>query len=187
MKITRDTNGDITISNLPLITNLLAANGLNDRSPSPTPHIDGQDTFKTTDADILTGKTAYRSKLGSCRFLADTTHPQLAFIIGSLGRHAQIRPPDTMPPSSAYSATSRACKMETCHSHTPTNRWPWRPTAIQIGHSALTPAAQPQVLTFSSTALLSTTFHQSNRPLPSHPQSLNLSPPTSPPGVSPSS
>jgi hypothetical protein len=88
MKITRDANGDITISNPALITNLLAANGLNDCNPSPTPHIDGQVTSKTTDADILTDKTAYQSTLGSCRFLADTTHPQLAFMIGSPGRHA---------------------------------------------------------------------------------------------------
>jgi hypothetical protein len=87
MKITRDTNGDITISNPALITIMLAANGLNDCNPSPTPHIDGQDTCKTTDADILTDKTAYQLTLGSCRFLADTTHPQLAFIIGSLGLH----------------------------------------------------------------------------------------------------
>jgi hypothetical protein len=89
MKITRDTNGDINISNPAFTTNLLAANGFNDCNPSPTPRIDGQDTFKTTDADILTGKTAYQSTLGSCRFLADTTHLQLAFIIGSLGRHAR--------------------------------------------------------------------------------------------------
>jgi hypothetical protein len=60
MKITRDTNGDITISNPVLITNLLAANGLNDCNLSPTLHIHGQDTSKTTDADILTDKTAYQ-------------------------------------------------------------------------------------------------------------------------------
>jgi hypothetical protein len=88
IQITRDPTGDITISNLALIINLLAANGLNDCNPSPTPHIDGQDTFKATDADILTDKTAHQSTLGSCRFLADTTHPQIAFIIGSLGLHA---------------------------------------------------------------------------------------------------
>jgi hypothetical protein len=75
MTITRDTNGDITISNSALITNLLAANGHNDCNRSPTPHIDGQDTSKTTDAEIMTDKTAYQSTLGSCRFLADTTHP----------------------------------------------------------------------------------------------------------------
>jgi hypothetical protein len=40
-KITRDTNGDVTISNPAFITDLLAANGLNDCNPSPTPHIDG--------------------------------------------------------------------------------------------------------------------------------------------------
>jgi hypothetical protein len=88
MKSTRDTNGDITISNPALVTSLLAANSLNDCNPSPSPHIDGQDTYKTTDADILIDKTAYQSTLGSRRFLADTTHPQLAFIIGSLGHHA---------------------------------------------------------------------------------------------------
>jgi Reverse transcriptase (RNA-dependent DNA polymerase) len=56
MKITRDNNGDIAISNPAFITNLLAANSLNDCNPSPTPHIDGQNTSKTTDADILTEK-----------------------------------------------------------------------------------------------------------------------------------
>jgi hypothetical protein len=59
MKITRDTNGDIIITNPVLLSNLLAANNLNDFNPSPTPHIDGQDTSKTTDADILTENTAY--------------------------------------------------------------------------------------------------------------------------------
>jgi hypothetical protein len=88
MKITRDTSYDITISNPALITNLLAANGLNDCNPLPTPHIDGQDTSKTTDAELLTDKIAYQSTLGSLRFFADVTHPQLAFIIGSIGLHA---------------------------------------------------------------------------------------------------
>jgi hypothetical protein len=86
MKITCDTNDYITISNPALITNVLAANGLNDCNPSPTPHIDGQDTSKTADTDILTDKTAYQSTLGSCRFLADATHPQRAFILGLLCR-----------------------------------------------------------------------------------------------------
>jgi hypothetical protein len=90
MNIIRDTNGDITIPNPALITNLLAANGLNDCNPSSTPHIDDQDTSKPTDAVILTGKTAYQSTLGSCRFLADPTHPQLDFVVGSLGRYAHI-------------------------------------------------------------------------------------------------
>jgi hypothetical protein len=37
---------------------------------------------------MLADKIAYQSTFGSCRFLADTTHPQLTLIIGSLGRHA---------------------------------------------------------------------------------------------------
>jgi hypothetical protein len=36
---------------------------------------------------MLTDKTAYQSTLESCRFLVNTTHLQLALIIGSLGRH----------------------------------------------------------------------------------------------------
>jgi hypothetical protein len=88
MKITRNTIGDITIPNPAFITNLLAANGLNVCNPSPTPYLDGQDTSNTTDADSLTDKAAYRSTLRSCRLLADTTHLQLTFIIGSLGCHA---------------------------------------------------------------------------------------------------
>jgi hypothetical protein len=95
-----------------------------------------------------------------------------------------IRSSDTMPPSSSYFVTSRACKMEAFDSHTPTDRWLWNPTATQTRHSAFKPAAQPLELSFSSTALLSTTFHQSNLPLPTHPQRLNLSSPTSPPGIS---
>jgi hypothetical protein len=88
IQITRDTNGDIIISNPALIINLLAANGLNDCNPSPTPHVDGRDTSKTTDTDILTDETAYQSELWSCRVLADATHPQPTFFIGLLGRHA---------------------------------------------------------------------------------------------------
>jgi hypothetical protein len=88
MKVTRDPNGDITISNPALITNLLAANALSDCNPSPTTHINCQDTSKATDADKMTDNTAYQSTLGSCRLIANTTHPQLAFIIGSLDRHA---------------------------------------------------------------------------------------------------
>jgi hypothetical protein len=88
MKITPDPNGKSTISNPALITNLLSANGLHDCNPSLTPRINGQDASKTTDADILTVKTAYQLSLGSCRFLAEAAHRQLAFIIGSLGRHS---------------------------------------------------------------------------------------------------
>jgi hypothetical protein len=79
----------------------------------------------------------------------------------------------------------RASNMEACDSHTLTERCHLRPTATQTGHSALTPAVSLQGLSSSSTALLSTIFHQSNRPLPVPPQGLNLSPPTSPPGIPP--
>jgi hypothetical protein len=88
MKIARASNGDITVFNPMLIIKLLATNGLIDCNSSPTPHIDGHDTSKTTENDILADTATFQSTLGSCRFLADTTHPQLAFIIGSLGRHA---------------------------------------------------------------------------------------------------
>jgi hypothetical protein len=39
------------------------------------------------DEDMISVKT-YQSILGSCRFLADTTHPEIAYITGIAGQHA---------------------------------------------------------------------------------------------------
>jgi hypothetical protein len=168
-------------------TNLLAADGLDDCNSSPTPHIDGQDTSKTTDADILTDKTAYQSLLGSCRFLADATHPRLAFIIGSLGCHAHNK-------STRHDAALKRILRYFKGVQDRGLRFPHANGQMALEAYSDSDWAQcidircsTTGLSFSSTALLSTTFHQSNRPLPTHPQRLNLSPPTSPPGISPGS
>jgi hypothetical protein len=187
MKITRDNNGDITICNPALITNLLVANGLNDCSPSPTPHIDGQDTSKTTDDDILTDTTAYQSMLESCRFLADTTHPQLAFIIGSLGRHAHN-------PSTRHDADLQRVLRYLKVVQDGGLRFPYANGQMDLEAYSDSDWAQCIDTRCSITGVIFLVngspvhyINQSNRPLPTHPQRLNLSPPTSPPGISPGS
>jgi hypothetical protein len=64
------------------------AQGLQDCNTAKTPHIDGHDmSDMKTDEDMINLKT-YQSILGSCRILADTTHPKIAYITGVSGQHA---------------------------------------------------------------------------------------------------
>jgi hypothetical protein len=67
---------------------MLQAKGLRDCNATPTPHIDGHDTSDMkTDEDMINLKT-YQSILGSCRFLADITHPETAYIPGIAGQYS---------------------------------------------------------------------------------------------------
>lgn len=57
-------------------------------NPAPTPHVDNADaTEKRQPHEPAADQAQYMSVLGGCRFVADTTHPQPAFIAGVLGRH----------------------------------------------------------------------------------------------------
>jgi hypothetical protein len=79
------------MTNPKAIHRMLQAQGLQDCNPAPTPHIDGHDMSNMkTDEDIINIKT-YQSILGSCWFLADTTHPEIAYITGIAGQHAHRR------------------------------------------------------------------------------------------------
>jgi hypothetical protein len=67
---------------------MLKAQGLQDCNPVPTPHIEGHDmSDMKTDEDISNLNTN-QSVLGSCRFLANTIHPENAYNTGIAGQHA---------------------------------------------------------------------------------------------------
>jgi hypothetical protein len=89
--VARHDKGDITIANPTLINAILTTAGLSECNPAPTPHLDGHDTSQTRAAESPVDVKSFQSTLGACRFLADTTHPDIAFQIGVLG-HAAHNP-----------------------------------------------------------------------------------------------
>jgi hypothetical protein len=67
---------------------MLQTQGLQVCNPAPTPHIDGHDkSVMQADEHMINLKT-YQSILGSCWFLADTTHPEIVFTTGIAGQHS---------------------------------------------------------------------------------------------------
>jgi Reverse transcriptase (RNA-dependent DNA polymerase) len=87
LKISLLPSGAITLSNPRTISTLLQSHGLFECNPAPTPHLDGQDLTCRRPDETAADRAEYMSILGSCRFIADTTHPQTAYICGILGRH----------------------------------------------------------------------------------------------------
>jgi hypothetical protein len=87
LRITRTPSGTITVTNPGAITRLLTAHGMQDCNAAPTPHLDGQDLSTCRPDEPHADQATFMSALGSCRFIADTTHPQIAYICGVLGRH----------------------------------------------------------------------------------------------------
>jgi hypothetical protein len=78
IKIQQFPDGSISMTNPKAIHSMQEAQGLQDCNLAPTPHIDGHDmSDMQVDEDMINFKT-YQSILGSCRFLADTTHPEIA-------------------------------------------------------------------------------------------------------------
>jgi hypothetical protein len=88
LKIQNLPNGSISMTNPKAIQNILQAQGLQDCNPAPTPHIAGMTWALRNPTKRLIDVTTYKSILGSCRFLADTTHPEIAYITGIAGQHA---------------------------------------------------------------------------------------------------
>jgi hypothetical protein len=86
--VARHDNGDITIANPKLINSILTTAGLSECNPAPTPHLDGHDTSQTRAAESPVDFKSFQSTLGACRFFADTTHPDIVFLIGVIGRAA---------------------------------------------------------------------------------------------------
>jgi hypothetical protein len=87
IKIQQFPHDSISMINPKSIHSMLQAQGFQDCSPAPTPHIDGHDmSDMQADEDMINLKT-YQSILGSCRFLEDTNHPEIAYITGIAGQH----------------------------------------------------------------------------------------------------
>jgi hypothetical protein len=88
IKIRQLHDGSISITNPKATHNMFHAQGLQYCNPALTPHIDGHDrSDMKTDEDMINLKT-YQSIFGSCRFVADTIHPVIAYITGISGQHA---------------------------------------------------------------------------------------------------
>jgi hypothetical protein len=87
LRIARAPSGTITISNPRTIHHLLAEHGLQDCNPAPTPPLDGQDMSDCRQEEPQADRASFMHALGSCHFIADTTHPRIAYICSVLGRH----------------------------------------------------------------------------------------------------
>jgi hypothetical protein len=51
--------------------------------------LDGQDLSDCRQEKLQADRASFMRALGTCRFIADTTHPQIAYICGVLGRHVR--------------------------------------------------------------------------------------------------
>jgi Reverse transcriptase (RNA-dependent DNA polymerase) len=80
-------NGEYSITNPVLFEELLASKGLLDCKPRLTPHQDGADLLVARPDEPIVPTRPYQSVVGVIRYLADTTHPELSYIAGILGRH----------------------------------------------------------------------------------------------------
>jgi hypothetical protein len=87
LRITRAADTTITVSKPHTIQHLLAERGLHDCNPAPTPHLDGHEMSDSRPDQPQADRASFMSALGSCRFIAGTTHPQIAYSCGFLGRH----------------------------------------------------------------------------------------------------
>lgn len=87
LKIARLQNGGIKISNPKIIEKILAAKGLLGANPVSVPYVINADLTARKDSEPTVDTKAYMSDVGSLRFIADTTHPGISYIVGVLGRH----------------------------------------------------------------------------------------------------
>lgn len=87
LKIEIKDAGTITATNPNNIQKILDSCGLGDFNSTSTPHVDNQDaTARRASPEIPDDQVLFMSVLGGCRFVADTTHPKIAYIVGVLGR-----------------------------------------------------------------------------------------------------
>jgi hypothetical protein len=87
IKIQQFPDGSISMTNPKAIHSMLQTQGLQDCNPAPAPHIDGHDMSDMQADEDMTNFKTYQSILGSCWFLADTTHPEIVYITGIAGQH----------------------------------------------------------------------------------------------------
>lgn len=85
--LTRLENGGISMTNNKHIDALLAAHKMRACNPAALPCLPSADLRAFHNGDVPTDQRAYQSLIGSFRFLADSTHPDIAYITAVLGRH----------------------------------------------------------------------------------------------------
>jgi hypothetical protein len=84
-------DGGLKLTNPKLVESLLARHSMADCNPTILPHVASATLHSTADGETLVDPSAYRAVAGSLRFLADTTNPLIAHLVGVLGRHL-VRP-----------------------------------------------------------------------------------------------
>jgi hypothetical protein len=87
LKVERLPDGGIKLSNPKTVAALLHEHGLSECAPAVLPHKISADACLARPGEPMADPTRYRSIVGSLRFLADSTHPLIAFTVGVLGRH----------------------------------------------------------------------------------------------------
>ena len=87
LKITRLTNGGIKISNPKIINRILQEKGLDGSNAVSVPYVIDADLTARKDHESTVDSKQYMRDVGTLRFIADTTHPGIAHIVGILGRH----------------------------------------------------------------------------------------------------
>jgi hypothetical protein len=84
-------DGGLKLTNPKLVEALLARHGMADCNLTILPHVAKATLHSTTDGEPRVDPSAYRSAVGSLRFIADTAHPLITHPVGVLGRHL-VRP-----------------------------------------------------------------------------------------------
>ena len=87
LKITRLSSGGIKISNPKIITKLLKEKEMDGSNSVSIPYVINADLSKRKENESTVNNKAYMKDVGTLRFIADTTHPGIAYIVGVLGRH----------------------------------------------------------------------------------------------------
>lgn len=87
LKITKLTCGGIQLSNPKIILKLLSEHGLTNCNPVHVPYVANADITARRPDEDRADKKAFQKAVGTLRFIADTTHPAIAWISGVLGRH----------------------------------------------------------------------------------------------------
>lgn len=86
-KITKLPCGGIRMSNPKIIHKMLVDHDLVGCNPVCVPYVVNADLSFRRPEEAQADKRTYQSAVGTLRFIADTTHPSIAWITGVLGRH----------------------------------------------------------------------------------------------------
>lgn len=87
LKLTRLSCGGIKLSNPKGVNQLVAQQGLSDAHPTVMPYVVSADLTAAKPQEVILPLKPYQTVTGSLRFMSDSTHPILAWIVGVLGRH----------------------------------------------------------------------------------------------------